>query len=364
MAGLAERGLGNLSLDSFFSESGFTGFQDLADQTFESVFGAGQGQQAAADASTQAQGAYDQLWTDYYTAVDTTAQTYYDTVSASTDYALQAYQEAVDYTTQAVDDYAGTYADYAAYCATYSWDCYSYTYDSTSGSYSYTGDTSSTATTQVTIGDVTINGSYPAETSPTPSADAYEALVVFANDQLAVTVDPLYAGSFTGDVQTIMAYLPAEIQALLLNATSISGNAYWGLMAGGAGVVLVGDCASSPSACAVNSDNLTTQLSSASAGTYGFLVSAAAPTSADAALQLVTQVYPKFTGLSFAQVTDVETGYLFMATTASMGIDPVTYQPVSVVKVIYSGVVTVNGQSFVYTLVGIGEGYVNILNQR
>ncbi len=283
-------------------------------------------------------------------------------MTASTDYALQAYEEAVDYTAQTVDDYAGNYADYAAYCESYSWDCYSYTYDSTTDSYTDTGDTSSTAGTTVTIGDINTTINYPADSEPTPSADAYEALVLFANDQLAITVDPLYAGNFTGDVQTIMAYLPAEIQAMLLNATSISGSAYWGLMAGGAGVVLVGDCSTNTNGCSVNSENLTVQLSSASAGAYGFLVSAAAPTTADTALQLVTQVYPKFTGLSFAQVTDVETGYLFMATTASMGTDPATRQAISVAKVIYGGVVTVNGQSFVYTLVGVGEGFVNIFN--
>ncbi len=73
-------------------------------------------------------------------------------------------------------------------------------------------------------------------------------------------------------------------------------------------------------------------------------------------------MYPKFTGLAFAQVTDIDTGYAFTATTASMGLDPVTNQPVSAAKVIYAGVVSLNGQTYVYALVGVGEGYASVLS--
>lgn len=46
---------------------------------------------------------------------------------------------------------------------------------------------------------------------------------------------------------------------------------------------------------------------------------------------------------------------------ASLGYDTATYQPVSVAKVVYAGVVIVSGQPFVYTLVAVGEGYVALV---
>ncbi|MBK8027357.1 MAG: hypothetical protein IPK19_39675 [Chloroflexi bacterium] len=86
------------------------------------------------------------------------------------------------------------------------------------------------------------------------------------------------------------------------------------------------------------------------------------PADASAALQLVTRVYPKLTGLSFAQIADIETGYGFTATTAGMGYDAATGSPVSVAKVIYAGVVNVDGMTFAYALVGVGEGAVTVLS--
>ncbi|MBE2270907.1 MAG: hypothetical protein IAE80_21900, partial [Anaerolinea sp.] len=305
-----------------------------------------------------AQQAYDQLWADYYAAVDYTAQAYYDTVTATADYMLQSYYAAVDYTTQAVDYYIDYYDQYAYYCTLYPWDCYSYAYDAATYTYYYVGDVSDTPAGTTTIGDVTINVGYPIQPTPIPSAEAYEALVLFANDQLGAVVEPLYAGAATDGVQSVLTYLPEEIEALMLNAMSISGAAYWGLLPGGAAAVAVGDCAVN---CAITADNLSIQLSSGSAGAYGMLASAAAPTSPDTALQLITTVYPKLEGLAFAQITDVETGYAFTATTASVGYDAATQQPVSSAKVVYAGVVDVNGVPFVYALVAVGQGYVDLL---
>lgn len=358
------RGGGSFSLDSYLNESGFTGFAGLSDQTFQDALAGASDSagQAADQAVQQAQTTYDQFWSDYYAAVDSTAQTYYDTVTSSADYLLQSYEQAVDYTTQAVDSYTSDYDQYLAYCAQYPWDCYSYAYDAATGSYSYTGDVSNAPVTTVTIGDVTLNGAYPPAGGPTPSPEAYEALVAFANDQLGATVDPLYAGTYTGDMAALLAYLPAEMQAYVQNLLAVAGAAYWGLWQGGGGAVMVGDCSTNPSACAISTDTLSAQLTSASAGVYSLLTREGMPASPDAALQLVTRVYPKLTGLSFAQVTDVESGYAFTATTASLGIDPVTHQPISAAKVIYAGVVNVNGQALVYALVGIGEGYVRVLS--
>ena len=317
--------------------------------------------QAAADAATQqAQQAYDQFWADYYTAVETTAQVYYDTMTATADYLLASYAAAVDYTTQTVDYYLAYAEQYAYYCALYPWDCYSYAYDAATNSYYYVGAASDAPSGTTTIGDVTVNVTVPIS-EPTPSAEAYEALVVFANDQLGAVIEPLYAGEATEAVQLVIGYLPDEIEAQLLNATSISGVTYWGLLTGGVGAVIVGDCSTNPANCAITADNLSVQLSSASTGMYGLLASAAVPTTPEAALALITTVYPKLDGLSFNQITDVEQGVAFMATTASVGYDVDTQAPISTAKVVYAGVVDVNGAPFVYAVVGVGAGYASLL---
>ncbi len=329
----------------------------------EALAGVTEQAQAAADAATeQAQHAYDQFWADYYTAVETTAQAYYDTMTATADYLLQSYEVALDYTTQTVDYYLAYAEQYAAYCVLYPWDCYSYAYDAATNSYYYVGEVSDTPSGTTTIGDVTVNVSVPVNATPAPSAEAYEALVVFANDQLGAVIEPLYAGVATDAIGQVIAYLPDEIEAQLLNATTISGATYWGLVTGGAATVIVGDCATNAANCAITADNLSVQLSSAATGMYGLLTSAAIPTTAEAALSLITTVYPKLDGLAFNQITDVEQGLAFMATTASVGYDVDTQQPVSTAKVVYAGVVEINGAPFVYAVIGIGEGYVNHLS--
>nr|MCU0465803.1 hypothetical protein [Anaerolineae bacterium] len=72
-------GVENIDLSEYF---GFdtSQFEDLE---FTSVFDGEDAQQA-----------YDQVWDDYYSALETTSDTYYETVTASTDYALETYEEA------------------------------------------------------------------------------------------------------------------------------------------------------------------------------------------------------------------------------------------------------------------------------
>lgn len=308
-----------------------------------------------------AQAAYNQVWDDYYAAVETTADTYYTTVTASTDYALQTYEQALTATTEAVDDYAANASEYAAYCAAYPWDCYSYVYDAASDTYTDTSSASADPAGTVTIAPPAAESL--AISAPEPSAEAYQALVTFANDQLGLTVAPLYAGAATADITAVMGYLPAEIQAYLSAAAGMAESTYWGIWTGGAGAVMVGSC-SADAACTVNSDTLSLELTSASAGGYTLLVNTPAPTTPDAALNLLTTVYPKLTGLTFAQVSNIQTGMAFTATAASLGYDPDTGAPLSVAKVIYVGVVDVNGQSLTYALVGIGEAYAGLFGKQ
>jgi hypothetical protein len=102
-------------------------------------------------------------------------------------------------------------------------------------------------------------------------------------------------------------------------------------------------------------------LSSSSAGAYAVYANTAVPSEAAGALALITKVFPALEGLAFAQITDIPSGSAFTATAAGLGTDPATDQSLSVAKVIYAGVVDVDGTPLVYALVDVGQPYVNLL---
>ena len=211
-----------------------------------------------------------------------------------------------------------------------------------------------------TLPQVTLQASFPAPELPAPSNEAAQAITTFNADQLGAAIDLVYAGTATSAVQATLQYLPAEIQAMMLDTTTISGASYWGLLQNGAAMVAVGDCSGDPAACAVSADSLSVELSSASSGTYGLLTQGTVATAQDA-LRLITTTYPKLGGLQFTAISDTEAGFAFSATTATLGLDPVTHQPISSATVVYAGVVSVSSQSFVYALVAVGEGYVSLM---
>ena len=308
-------------------------------------------QEARGNAVEQTQNAaqqtYDQFWTDYYTAVDSAADVYYQTVTASVDYAQQAYYEALNYTVQTVDYYVDYATEYEQYCFYYSWDCYSYTYDENSGTYVNIEYVSDEPVATFTIEEVNVNWSdVPVE--PTSSAEAYEAIVVFASEQLGMVVQPLYAGDATQEIQQIMTFLPPEAEAYAALLSGVD-PAYWGILNGGVGVVGTLDCSSGCSG-----QDIPAELSAASAGVYMLTVTHPMPADSSAALDLITTVYPAFNGLAFAQIENVESGMAFMATTYGIGADA-SGQGTSVPKVVYAGVMQINNQTVVYGLVAVGE---------
>jgi hypothetical protein len=304
-------------------------------------------QEAAQTAQNNAQQAYDQFWADYYTAVDYAAQSYYQTVTASVDYAQQAYYDALNYTTTTIDYYVDYAAEYAEYCYYYPWDCYSYAYDETSGTYTNVEYVSDQPVATVTTGTVAVNWSAVGNV-PVSSAEAYEALVVFANDQLGTVVQPLYAGDATQEIQQIMTQLPAEVEGYAALLSGID-TAYWGILNGGVGVVGKLDCSTGCSG-----ENIPAELSSGSAGIYMLSVASPMPADSAGALALITQVYPALNGLAFAEVTNVETGMAYMATAYGLGEDA-NGQGITLAKVVYTGVMSINNQTVVYALVGVGE---------
>lgn len=302
-----------------------------------------------AQAQAAAQAAYDLYWADYYTAVSTAAlETYNLTLSN----AESLYQEAVALAYTAIDTYDEAAAYYATYCLYYPWDCYAYAYDAAAGVYQNVEALSQTPAGQVVMGelDSTIDtaAALAVETLAS-SPEAFEAIVVFANDQLGASVEPLYAGSLTQDIANYLMYLPDEIVAYASLFSDVT--TYWGLLRGGVAGVAIVDCATDM-ICAV--ENLAVELSDSSGGLYALVVAAPMPADADAALGLITTVFPKLNGLPFSQIMDMDEGLAFLATAYGVGVDN-NGQPLTVAKLIYTGVVNLEGQTMVYALVAVGE---------
>ncbi|MCI0394514.1 MAG: hypothetical protein L0332_19890 [Chloroflexi bacterium] len=351
--------------------------QETAQQAFEQAQETGQ--DAATQAQAAAQDAYEQLWHDYYAAVDYAAQAYYDTVTAAIDYGAETfeayYDEAVQSAYEVVDYYYNTYYDWTAYCALYPWDCYQYTYDEATGTYmtnetvnnyyyTYTTGQAAPATTEAmptTQAPAPAPAQAPAISPPAPSEAAYEAIVVFANDQLGATVEPMYAGEVTEEVLALLQMLPVYAQNAAYTAVNVSTASYYALLQGGVAAVSVGECAEG-STCQLSSD-IPAELSNASLGVYALQTAEALPATAAEALELLTLVYPRLTGLDFTQVTSTDVtipGYAFTATTTSAAL--INGQPGFVTKVVFAGVASVDGRTVVYATVGLGETYASLTN--
>ncbi len=310
--------------------------------------------EATAEAQEAARAAYDQFWADYYAAVGYAASAYYEAVAGSAEEVYALYMDALAQTTAAVDYYLDYAAQFAAYCYYYPWDCYSYAYNAATGEYENVESNSDQPVGEVTVGDVTVTVTWPeALGAPAGSAQAYEALVVFANDQLGAVVQPLYAGVLTEDILLLVQqYLPDDLEAYLALLTGAQ--AYWGIVSGGVGAVAVGNC-TAEAPCAL--DDIPAALSTLSAGAFALAVAQPAPSDAAGALDLITTVYPALNGLEFSQIADVETGLAFMATAYGVGVDE-SNQPVTAAKLIYAGVLQAEGQTVVYAMVAVGQAQV------
>lgn len=192
---------------------------------------------------------------------------------------------------------------------------------------------------------------------PVISANAAAAVTNFAVAHLGITLDILYAGDFSGatgttndTISVVIAQLPAELQVFVESTSNFSGAAYWGAWQTGAGVVALGDCTGNPN-CTVSMDNLDLSITTSSGGVYG-VYTAGAPTSSSDALRWITTTFPALAGLPFAAV-EAEQGYAFQALTYTLG-------QTSTVKAVYAGTISAAGQTLVYALVAVGDGYVQL----
>lgn len=198
---------------------------------------------------------------------------------------------------------------------------------------------------------------------PASSAEAYTAIVGFGQTYLGMTVNPLYAGTLTGDipetdvelsipleVQTVSAELPAEITSIL---SSTSGTSFWGIYENGAAAIYTAsDCTAN---CSVTMDNLQVTLTNGSLGLYSVYRDAQIM-DATTAQNLILNTYPALSTYTMTPY-DVEIGYAFTGMTSTVGAD-------FSARGFLVGVTSAEtGQSIVYVIYGIGDGYVSLLPQ-
>jgi hypothetical protein len=203
------------------------------------------------------------------------------------------------------------------------------------------------------------------------SPEAYAALVGFAAESLGTAVAPIYAGDATATIemtasqlaneataaamQQILGQFPPETQAMIAQAASISGNAYWGVLSNGAAVLYTDACKDNPN-CAINLDVLQVQVSNSSLGAYAVYVPSGAQSSAEA-INLIKAAFPALAGMDFLPIPGVNDYYAFMAENYNYGA-----QGVASGRVVYAGVVSYVGQSLVYAVVVTGEGYLSVVS--
>lgn len=200
---------------------------------------------------------------------------------------------------------------------------------------------------------------------PASSAEAEAALSGFAGTYLGAGYTWLYAGDLDSSSaspeaiaawNTAVAQLPAEVQAYIAAFSNAATGSYWGVFQAGSGMVAVGDCTNNPN-CVVTVDNLNVYLTSASGGVYAVYMAGAATSDTDA-LNLIHTAYPALSGVALEAVS-AEQGYAFEAVT--YGTSTSGQQVQAATRLYVSGTIIVGNQSLVYAVVGVGDGYVNLM---
>ncbi len=194
------------------------------------------------------------------------------------------------------------------------------------------------------------------------SVEADAAINGFAGTHLGTVYALLAGGSLNSAtlspeaialIQSFIAALPAQAQSFIAQMADGSGAAYWGVFQNGMGMVALADCTTNPN-CQVTEDNLTLILTSSSGGVYA-VYAPASVSDANAALNLLLATYPALTGLSFTPSAEASQGYAFQATAFSRS------GTQSISKGVYGGVVPANAQALVYVVIGVGEGYIEMM---
>jgi hypothetical protein len=233
-------------------------------------------------------------------------------------------------------------------CAAAPWECARYAWDAVSGVYIDNRGLSSAPFGAAPLGALP-SAALPAPGSSSPSAEAYQALTLFAaTEQLMIAIEPLYAGSFSADVSRVLGYLPPEVRAYIAALSEGAEAAYWGLWQGGAGGVFFAEC-SPPATCVIdNAFNIGT--ADNEAGVYTLFVPEMMPASPEAALALLTRVYPALMGMGFTQLSDISAGYAFTSRYVTIVSDGSGGQMAASTVTYLTGVMQIAGRTLTYAI--------------
>jgi hypothetical protein len=183
----------------------------------------------------------------------------------------------------------------------------------------------------------------------------------FAATYLGTSYDFLYAGSLGSGTSSpnwdaFVAKLPANVQSYITAFSSAAGGSYWGLFKNGMGMTAIGDCTDNPN-CTISMDSMNVYLTSASSGVYSVYTAGAAANASDA-LNIIHAVYPGLSSVALEAITS-DQGYTFQAVTYGTGVS--NQQVTASTRIYVAGVVKSGTQSLVYAVVGIGDGYVGMI---
>ena len=195
---------------------------------------------------------------------------------------------------------------------------------------------------------------------PASSDEAKTVINTFASTYLGTSYDFLYAGSLDGSTSAkwdaFVAKLPANVQSYITAFSSAAGGSYWGLFKTGMGMTAIGDCTDNPN-CTISMDSLNVYLTTASSGIYSVYTAGTAASASDA-LNLIHSVYPALSSVALEAVSSNQ-GYVFQAVTYSTGTN--NKQVTASTRIYVAGVVKSGTQSLVYAVIGVGDGYVGMI---
>ncbi len=195
---------------------------------------------------------------------------------------------------------------------------------------------------------------------PASSDEAKTVINSFSSIYLGMAYDFLYAGSLEGSSSAnwdaFVAKLPANVQSYIATFSSAAGGAYWGLFKNGMGMTAIGDCTSNPN-CTISMDSLNVYLTSASSGVYS-VYTAGTANNANDALNVIHNTYPGLNAVALQAVTTTQV-YLFQAVDYGTGVS--NKQVTASTRIYVAGVVKAGTQSLVYAVVGVGDGYVGMI---
>jgi hypothetical protein len=193
------------------------------------------------------------------------------------------------------------------------------------------------------------------------SPQATNAIIGFASSMLSLNVTPLYAGEYSnGDLDgnaaaqetmsQVYSQLDGDMQALLTQASELSGVAYWALLEDGVALLYTGDC--DLDQCTIEQEMVQVEITNGSAGAYAILSDAVTSSTAEAK-SLVQSTFPYLATIELSE-TESSAGTGFFAFDIDMDSQEVVAY--------YAGVYDAGtGQSVVYAVSGIGDAYINML---